>query len=176
MRSPPPHSPVSTQGCLCQHQAPFWQASGRGAGTTLALEQPSSQTCYSRPRRRDTVCRGPPSSPWQLYVPTRAKLALGSTRDPCWMAEPSGSAVAPARLHCTGELRSRDQAGCVRGQGCPGPPHKPSHWIDALMCMEKTYPVWTPGHNRVTSVPNCPYCTPGGTHPQMGVNTPCYPT
>lgn len=74
---------------------------------SVLLEQPSSQTCYSRPRRRDTVCRRPPSSPWQLYIPMKARLALGSTRDPCWMAEPSGSAVAPARLHCTGELRRR---------------------------------------------------------------------
>lgn len=94
---------------------------------------PWNSPCYSRPRRRDTECRRPPSSPWQLYVPMEAKLALGSTRDPCWTAEPSGSAVAPARLHCTGELRRRHQAGCVRGQGwrvTPGPPCKPSYWIN----------------------------------------------
>lgn len=32
------------------------------------------------------------------------------------------------------------------------------------MCTEKTYLARAPGHGRVTSVPSCPYCTPGGTH------------
>lgn len=40
----------------------------------------------------------------------------------------------------------------------PAPPCDPSPWT------QKTHLARTPGHDRVTSVPSCPYCTPGGTH------------
>lgn len=46
----------------------------------------------------------------------------------------------------------------------PGEPSEPPHRINPTVCTEKTYPAWAPAHDRVTSVPTCPYCTPGGTH------------
>lgn len=39
-----------------------------------------------------------------------------------------------------------------------------------VVCTQNTYPARAPAHDRVTSVPTWPYCTPGGTH--RGVSAP----
>jgi len=155
-RAPPCHFKVPPQHTPARRHGTHSPAAGTG------------RAGGHRPRRGS--CRSPQRPSRRVAAPG---LPDGRPSPPAAPQHPPVS-IAPASWR--GETRRAALEDGDRGV-TSGPPCKPPRRINPPACMEKTYPVRAPAHDRVTSVPTCPYCTPGGTdtQPQMGVSTPPNP-